>query len=131
MDNVKRSDFSVDLRYGQAGEILVNSLLTAPIESVEVKRDRRWKDTGNIFIEVWCWSDNKNEWYPSGLQTSPAKHWTLVLEELTLTVPIDQLKQTVKTYGRVTECLIPPNYTKGYLIKETDIFKIARSGNRT
>jgi hypothetical protein len=126
MDNINRSDFDIDLRYGQKGEVLVNSLLTAPIETVEVKRDKRWKNTGNLFIEVWCWSDNKSEWYPSGLQTSKATHWAFVLEEMTVIVPTDQLKKTVEKYGHPIECSIPPNYSKGYLIKVTDLLQVAR-----
>lgn len=53
---MKNSDWDLDFRFGQAGEVLVNSLLTAPIETVEVKTDRRWKETGNLYIEVYCWS---------------------------------------------------------------------------
>lgn len=123
MDNVKPSNFAADLHYGQKGEVYVNSILTATIKDVEVKTDRRWKSTGNLFIEVWCWSDNKKEWYPSGLQISLATHWSFVLEEVVLTVPINQLKQTVKKYGKPIECSIPPNYSKGYLIKATDLLK--------
>jgi hypothetical protein len=100
--------------------------LTAPIETVEVKRDKRWKNTGNLFIEVWCWSVNKSEWYPSGLQTSKATHWAFVLEEMTVIVPTDQLKKTVEKYGHPIECSIPPNYSKGYLIKVTDLLQVAR-----
>jgi hypothetical protein len=124
MDNVKRSDFDLDLRYGQEGESYIKSLLN--IETVEVKRDKRWKNTGNLYIETWCWSDNNSEWYPSGLQTSKATHWAFVLEEMGLIVPIAQLKQTVEKYGHPIECSIPPNYSKGYLIKVTDLLQVAR-----
>jgi len=126
MDNVNRSDFDLDLRYGQAGEIMVNSLLTAPIETVEVKRDRRWKNTGNLYVETWCWSDNNSEWYPSGIQATKATHWTWVLEEMTLTFPVPQIKQTIEKYGLPIECSIPPNYSKGYRIKVTDLLQVAR-----
>jgi hypothetical protein len=67
---VSRSDFDLDLRFGQDGEVYVANLLK--MENIEVKRDKRWKNTGNLYIEVWCWSDNNSEWYPSGLQTSKA-----------------------------------------------------------
>lgn len=126
MDNVNRSDFDLDLRFGQAGEIMVNSLLTAPIETVEVKRDRRWKNTGNLYVETLCWSDNNAEWYPSGIQATKATHWTWVLEEMTLTFPVPQIKQTIKKYGQPIECSIPPNYSKGFLIKVTDLLQVAR-----
>jgi len=126
MDNVKPSNFAGDLHYGQEAELYVNKLLTAPITDVEVKRDRRWKNTGNLYIETWCWSDNKSEWYPSGLQAGEMSHWSFVLEEMVVIVPIDQLKQTIKKYGQPIECSIPPNYSKGYLIKVTDLLQVAR-----
>lgn len=126
MDGVKRSDFDIDLRFGQEGEVIVNSLLTAPIETVEVKRDRRWKNTGNLYVETLCWSDNHSEWYPSGIQATKATHWTWVLEEMTLTFPVAQIKQTVQKHGHPIECSIPPNYSKGYLIKVTDLLQVAR-----
>jgi len=101
MDNVNRSDFDLDLRYGQAGESYIKSLLN--IETVEVKRDKRWRNTGNLYIETWCWSDNNSEWYPSGLQASKATHWAFVLEAMALIVPTEQLKHTVEKYGHPIE----------------------------
>jgi hypothetical protein len=121
---MSRSDWDLDLRYGQEGESYIKSLLN--IETVEVKRDKRWKNTGNLYIETWCWSDNNSEWYPSGLQASKATHWAFVLEAMALIVPTEQLKQTVEKYGHQIECSIPPNYSKGYLIKVTDLLQVAR-----
>jgi hypothetical protein len=43
------SDFDLDLTYGQVGEALVNDLLTGGF-TVEVKRDKRWAQTGNVYI---------------------------------------------------------------------------------
>jgi hypothetical protein len=126
MDGVKRSDFDLDLRHGQEGELYVNQLLSAPIETVEVKRDKRWKNTGNLYIEVWCWSENNQEWYPSGLQATKATHWSFVLEELVVTVPVSLLIKAVEQYGHKIECSIPPNYSKGFLIKVTDLLQVAR-----
>ena len=124
MDDIKRSDFDIDLRYGQEGESYVKQLLN--IETIEVKRDKRWKNTGNLYIEVWCWSDNNQEWYPSGLQVTKATHWAFVLEETVIIVPVAQLIETVQKYGNKIECSIPPNYSKGFLIKVTDLLEVAR-----
>jgi hypothetical protein len=124
MDDIKRSDFDIDLRYGQEGESYVKQLLN--IETIEVKRDKRWKNTGNLYIEVWCWSDNNSEWYPSGLQATKASHWAFVLEEMVVIVPVAQLIKTVEKYGHKIECSIPPNYSKGFLIKVNDLLQIAR-----
>jgi hypothetical protein len=124
MDGVKRSDFDIDLRYGQEGESYVKSLLN--LETIEVKRDKRWKNTGNLYIEVWCWSENNSEWYPSGLQATKASHWAFVLEEMVVIVPVSQLIKAVEQYGHKIECSIPPNYSKGFLIKVTDLLQVAR-----
>jgi hypothetical protein len=124
MDDIKRSDFDIDLRYGQEGESYVKQLLN--IETIEVKRDKRWKNTGNLYIEVWCWSENNSEWYPSGLQATKATHWAFVLEETVIIVPVAQLIETVQKYGNKIECSIPPNYSKGFLIKVNDLLEVAR-----
>ena len=124
MDGVKRSDFDIDLRYGQEGESYVKSLLN--LETIEVKRDKRWKNTGNLYIEVWCWSENNSEWYPSGLQATKASHWAFVLEEMVVIVTVSQLIKAVEQYGHKIECSIPPNYSKGFLIKVTDLLQVAR-----
>jgi hypothetical protein len=49
-----------------------------------------------------------------------------VLEAMALIVPTEQLKKTVEKYGHPIECSIPPNYSKGYLIKVTDLLQVAR-----
>jgi hypothetical protein len=41
-------------------------------------------------------------------------------------VPTAHLKKTVEKYGHPIECSIPPNYSKGYLIKVTDLLQVAR-----
>lgn len=124
MDDIKRSDFDIDLRYGQEGESYVKSLLN--LETIEVKRDKRWKNTGNLYIEVWCWSENNSEWYPSGLQVTKASHWAFVLEEMVIIVPVAQLIEAVQKHGNKIECSIPPNYSKGFLIKVNDLLQVAK-----
>lgn len=119
------SDFDLDLSVGHEGESLVKELLTGG-ETVEVKRDLRWKETGNVYIETVCWSHNKSEWYPSGLSTSKAAYWAFVLETNVFLVPTDLLKQTVATRGRAINCNIQPNPSKGYLIKIEDILNTIR-----
>lgn len=118
----KLSDFDLDLAIGQEGEQLVRELLTGGL-TVEVKRDLRWKDTGNIYIETRCWSDRKKVWYPSGLSSTKAAYWAFVLEKTTVLVPTETLKVVVLRSGIETECKIPPNISKGYLITPQNIFE--------
>ena len=113
---MSRSDFDLDLRYGQAGEVYVNSLLTAPVETVECKRDKRWIETGNLYVEMQCWSEFNQHWYDSGLTISRASHWSFILENMVLTVPLQTLIKAVNEYGAPIECDIEPNPSRGYLV---------------
>ena len=115
-----RSDFDLDYSFGAAGESLVNDLLTGG-KTVEVKRDRKWWDTGNIFIEVQCWYNNTMSWQDSGLTTSKADYWAFVLESGVIIVPIGHVKYAVKVFGKRIECTIEPNNSRGYLIKAKDL----------
>jgi hypothetical protein len=116
-----KSDWDIDLRYGQDGEDSVRRLLT--IETVEVKRDRRWKETGNIYIETSCYYVNERGFKPSGLSVSQATHWAFVLEDLTVIVSKSDLINTVKEYGRNISCNIEPNVSFGYLITIDSLLK--------
>ena len=119
----KLSDFDLDLSVGHDGEALVQSLLTGG-KTIEVKTDLRWKDTGNLYIETVCWSHNNNEWYPSGLSSTKAKYWAFVLEGAIFMVLTDTLRKAVTLWGHPITCNIPPNPSKGYLIKPERIFQV-------
>jgi len=124
---MSRSDWDLDLRFGQEGEVIVNSLLTAPIETVEVKRDRRWKETGNLYIETECWSDVLGCWYASGISTTKASHWSFILEDSVLTVPTERVSKAVAFYG-VRRVMNRPEYsTKGFTITVADLLKVSQS----
>jgi hypothetical protein len=123
---VALSDFDLDLSVGHEGESLVKELLTNG-QTVEVKRDLRWKETGNVYIETVCWSHNNSEWYPSGLSTTKAAYWAFVLETNVFIVPTETLKQVVTIRGRAINCNIQPNPSKGYLIKIEDIINTIRN----
>ena len=116
------SDFDLDFSYGQEGEQLVKELLTNG-KTVEVKRDRRWIETGNLYIETECWSDVMQSWYHSGINISKASHWSFVLEDSVVTVPIERLKFVVQKYGRKKEMNRPEYSTKGFLITVEDLFR--------
>ena len=119
----KLSDFDIDLSVGHDGENLVKELLTGG-KTIEVKTDLKWKDTGNVYIETVCWSRNNENWYLSGLSSTKAAYWAFVLEGATLIVPTEVLKQVVTARGRAITCNIPPNPSKGYLIKVEDIINM-------
>jgi hypothetical protein len=116
---VKNSDFDLDLKFGVEGENTVANLLS--IDTVEVKRDARWKETGNLYIETECWYNSSQSWEPSGLSVSKATHYAFVLEGMVVILPTDQLKEITYSNGRPIECKIEPNPSKGYLIKLSHI----------
>jgi hypothetical protein len=116
-----KSDWDLDLRYGQDGEESVRRLLT--IDTVEVKRDRRWKETGNLYIETSCYYVNDGAFKPSGVSVSKATHFAFVLEDLTILVSKSDLINTVKEYGRNISCKIEPNVSFGYLITIDSLLK--------
>ena len=118
-----RSDFDLDLRYGQVAERSVANLLM--IETVEVKRDRRWVDTGNIYIETACLSQ-VGEWYYSGINASKATHWAFVLEDMTIILKRQHVLGTVMSYGTQIECNIEPNPSRGYLITVSQLMQFQR-----
>ena len=116
----KLSDFDLDYSFGLEGENLVNELLTGG-KTVEVKRDRKWWDTGNIFIEVQCWYNATMSWEDSGLAVSKADYWAFVLESGVIIVPTNHVKYAVKVFGKRIECTIEPNNSRGYLITAKDL----------
>lgn len=95
-------------------------------KTVEVKRDRRWKDTHNVYVETSCYFVKRNGWFPSGLMVTEASYWAFVLEEAVLFIPTDALRYAVKKYGSEISCEIPPNKSKGYLLTVPQILKAVK-----
>ena len=119
------SSFDLDFRYGYAGEQLVEELLTNG-KTVEVKRDRRWHETGNLYIEVECWYNSTQSWQASGIAVTEADYWAFVLEESVLMIPTINVIQAINQYGREINCEIPPNKSRGFLITVNDLLAVMR-----
>jgi hypothetical protein len=120
------SSFDLDFRYGYAGEQLVEELLTNG-KTVEVKRDRRWHETGNLYIEVECWYNSTQSWQASGIAVTEADYWAFVLEESVLMIPTINVIQAINQYGRQITCEIPPNKSRGFLITVNDLLEVMRN----
>ena len=118
------SDWDIDFRDGQAGENAVAKLLS--IETVEVKTDRRYKETGNLYIETKCWNNTQQQWILSGIRATKATHWAFHLEEVTLLVETKTLYAFAKKYGQQIACLKPPNQSIGVLIRPEHLFEYIR-----
>lgn len=113
-DNGKRfSDFDEDLRIGEAAQDSVKELLR--MSTVEIKADRRWVETGNLFIETQCRSREGN-WYPSNLAETKAPHYSFHLSDMVaLTIRTDILRALVAQEREVANDM-EPNPTKGVLV---------------
>jgi hypothetical protein len=116
---MKNSNWDLDLRAGEMGESRVADLLS--LDTVEVKTDRRWYETGNIYIETECFYQASQSWEPSGIRVSKATHWAFVLEDSVLIVPLHRLKEAVWEIGKPITCDIPPNPSRGYLVTPAQI----------
>jgi len=119
------SSFDLDFRFGQEGESLVQQLLTEG-GTVEVKRDRRWWSTNNLYIEVECWYQRSQNWEPSGVMVTKAAYWAFVLERGVLMVPTGHVLYAIKKFGREITCEIPPNRSKGYLITVENLLDVMK-----
>ncbi len=107
-----RPDFDLDLTYGKKGEVFVRDYLNGLLGdkdgrlTVEVKSDRQWLNTGNVWIEVEC--KRSDGWHDSGIRASKADHWTLVLADtVLLSVPTPVLRRIadkawadISSYGK-------------------------------
>jgi hypothetical protein len=124
----KLSDFDLDLKFGQEGEALVKELHTSG-KTVEVKTDRQWVRTNNLYIETECYHLSCKCWEPSGLAVTKADYWVFVLQKTMVSVPTPILRYAVESFGRPISCDIPPNMSKGYLLTVNDLL-IATKENK-
>lgn len=115
------SDWDLDFSFGQAGENTVAKLLSDP--TVEVKTDRKWINTGNIYIETECWNVTEQRWKPSGIAVSKATHWAFNLEGNIIIVERKVLVKALWDTQNGITCDIPPNPSRGFLIKVSHLLR--------
>jgi len=123
-------EFDIDYEYGRQGELFVTSIRKAMQEDrVEVKRDGRFADTGNLYVEFAC--RKRAGWAPSGIAVSTAEAWSFVLgdSEVALTLSTDLLKDVCRMayrQGRVAEQTNGSHPTKGVLLKVSHLMAYLR-----
>ena len=94
------SNFDIDLKYGQIYEKALALILQD--KTIEVKTERnKWKQTGNIAIELHNHASNK----PSGLSVTKADYWaTILVDDYIIKsihiLPVSDLKERVKDIVR-------------------------------
>ena len=121
---MKNSDWDLDLRHGLDGENKLRELLQ--LETVEVKTDRKWHKTGNLYIEAYCFYQKTQSWEPNGLNISKATHWAFPLSDMTIILTREALIRAVKEHGVKIECKIEPNPSRGFLIKPEQLLQSVR-----
>lgn len=89
------ANFAADLSYGKAGEFWVDQLGGAV--SIEVKRDRKWATTGNLFFEISCSGKE------SGVMATEASYFAYILSSGDLNVAMyvwhtDTLKKALQRH---------------------------------
>jgi hypothetical protein len=124
---LKNSNWDLDLRAGEAGESKLADLLH--MDTIEVKTDRRWKETGNLFIEESCFQQSTQSWEPSGIAISKATHWGFILDGSVVIVTRDHLINVVADYGKPIENKQMPNPSKGHLITPAQLINYTRVKN--
>ena len=86
-------NYSSDLRYdltkklGDEAERVVDKFFTQPIVYIEVKRDMRWCETGNIFVETHCFYQESGKWEESGILVTTATSWVYVIGQSKWVIP--------------------------------------------
>jgi len=92
--NNKDNKFDIDLDFGVKYENSLAKVLA--MGKVEVKTERdKWKDTGNIAIELTCRGED------SGIKVTEAEWWAHILSwkgniKSVILLPVDELKRIVK-----------------------------------
>lgn len=121
------SNFDVDLAKGKAAEEMVRTVFNGQT-LLEVKRDLRWAETGNLFIELEAWSNREQKWVPSGANLDYGVFVVcLSLEDsVNITIAKPALHRVIKARGREIKNTQQPNPTRGVLIKPEDLLDAAR-----
>lgn len=73
--------FDINLPFGQEGELIVLQKLRSITDGglrIEVKRDRRFQDTGRLYVETEQNAFNRGVWKPSGINTTAAEAWVFL-----------------------------------------------------
>ena len=114
------SDFRYDLKVGQVAEQALAQIFEG--KKVEVKRDRKARLTGNIFVEF------ESRGKPSGISTSEADYWCFVIEETFILITATRLKEIVEPLkGTDKERRGGDNNTSvGVLLRITDLINTQR-----
>jgi len=91
-------NYSFDLTYqlGLGAERVVDAFFKGDKANIEVKRDMRWLDTGNLFIETHCYYQQSGKYEESGILVTTATSWVFVMGQAKLAIPPDVILTLIK-----------------------------------
>ena len=112
------SDFRYDLKVGQEGENALAEILQG--SKIEVKKDIKTKETGNVFVEY------ESRGKPSGIANSQSEFYCFIVEHLMIIVPLQELKKLARKYYKTKRDVVggDNNTSKGILISLKELVDI-------
>lgn len=122
---MKNSRFDIDLAKGELAEKLVVKILTDA--KLEVKEDGRWKETGNLYVEIWCWQQLTQSWEKSGLLATESDYYGFVIEKAVLLFPTHIVIDACNRFGIPAKCKIPPNPSTGFRITVANLLESTKT----
>ena len=111
------SDFRYDLKIGQEYETLLSEVIES---TIEVKRDFKCYDTGNLFVEY------ESRGKKSGISTTQAKWWVYWFSKTrSILIETSELKQLCRKYVGTSRDILggDSNTSKGILLPMEDLIK--------
>jgi hypothetical protein len=110
--------FADDLEFGLWAELNFASVLLRPLDTVEVKRDSRAPETGNVFVETRQMGPGGSEWRPSGISSTTASLWAFVLPNgVTIVAPPEVIRAAIDGLPEVEQGRDPSNRAMGVPLK--------------
>lgn len=115
--------FEDDVAWGGEAERLFGEVLLLPFESVEVKRDGRAHETGNLFIEA----EQGSPWRPSGLSVTKARLWVFVLASGTMIVETpERLRELTAGLPLVEQKRDGLTPARGFVLPIRDLLRVQK-----
>ena len=115
-------DFDIDYQVGHQAELFVKSLIDSLAAGrIEVKRDARAADTGNIYVETEC--KRMGVYRPSGIAATKADAWAFVLSDDLVVITTTTGLRRAMEHGSIAGCPRGSHPTRGVLIRIPDLFQ--------
>ena len=120
-------DFDADLLWGEEGERYARELLKGLVGvdarfTVEVKRDSKALETGNVYLEYQQLPKGRPPWRKSGLATTDATHFAYIIGNMILIAPVEAWQYVGREFGRSVETG-GDNPTRGMVVPIKNLLK--------